>query len=199
MPRRILDVIADVLTLLALAVAGAGHMLPWVDMRVEQPEQKNEAAADADAGYAHGPGRDYRYHEMGNRDRYEPVPIEFQIWHASRSAIALAAAAVLVGLSLVFRLGVLARKFLVLLMFAAMAAAVAFQLMIYSPYPFTGAHRSLETSSLHELDGYFVAMIPSIIAGVLCVLRMGWTMTASAQPAAPRYDLIDKTPDGETT
>ncbi|NQT39328.1 MAG: hypothetical protein HQ581_17660 [Planctomycetes bacterium] len=194
--RRILDVIADVLTLLALAVAGAGHMLPWVEIRVEQPEQKSEAAADA--GQEKRPGRVDHYHHMSDRYRYEPVPIEFQIWHASRSGIALAAAAVLVGLSLVFRLGVIARKFLVLLMFASTAAAVAFQLMIYSPYPFTEAHRSLETSSLHELDGYFVAMIPSIIAGVLCTLRMGWTMTASAQPAAPRYDLLDKAPDGET-
>ena len=127
------------------------------------------------------------------------LKVEFQIWHAARSGVALAVAAAMVGVSLMFRLGVGARKFLVLLMFASVLASVAFQLMIYSPYPFTEAHRSLESSTLHELEGYFVALIPSIIAGIFCVLRMGWTMTATTRPAMSRYDLVEDAPGGEAT
>ena len=173
--RRILDVIADTLILLALAIAGAGHILPWAQVRVPD-EQKT---ADRQGSSAAGAER-HDFHRRGSSS-YEPVPVEFQVWHAKRSGIALGVTALLVGASLALDLGVRARKFLVLLMFAGALAAIAFQLMIYSPYPITDAHRSFDTEFLYEREGFFVALIPSIIACALCVIRMSWTMTASAQ------------------
>ncbi len=165
--RRILDVIADALILLALAIAGAGHILPWAQVRV--PEEKQ---ADV---RAEGPSSAARHREPPHRSypTYEPVPVEFQIWHAKRSGIALGVAALLVGASLALDFGVTARKFLVLLTFAGILAAITFQIMIYSPYPITAAHESFDTSALYEREGFLVALIPSVIACVLCVVRMG--------------------------
>ncbi|MHC4401244.1 MAG: hypothetical protein ACYTG0_16345 [Planctomycetota bacterium] len=79
-----------------------------------------------------------------------------------------------------------ARKLVVLLMFASVAAAIVFQVMIYSPYSFTEAHRTFDPASMRELDGFLVSLIPSVIAGVICVVRMLWTMTASPAPKPSR-------------
>ena len=145
--RRILDVIFDILTLLALAIAGVGHFLPWFTIRGDT----------LDAGLS---------------------PIDFQMWHAAHSGTALGVAALLVGASLVFEFGSRGRKLLVLLMFASVLVSIGFQVMIYTPYPITEAHRQFAECDWSELDGFLVAFVPSIIAGVLCLARMGWTMTA---------------------
>ncbi len=155
--RRILDVIADTLTLLALAIAGVGHFQPWFEIK-----------KDALGGTF--------------------SVVDFQLWHASRSGTALALAALLVGVSLVFNLGVGARKFLVLLMFLAVLAAIGFQMMIYTPYPITEVHPQFADADWYEHDGYLVALISTLIAGVLCLARMGWTMTASSHAKVPRLD-----------
>ncbi|MBN2475349.1 MAG: hypothetical protein JXB62_12125 [Pirellulales bacterium] len=142
--RRILDVITDILTLLALVFAGFGHLLPWIRV--------------GDGGL------------IG-------IPMEFQMWHAARSGIALGAAALLVGASLAFDLGTGARKLLVLLMFAAVLTALVFQVLIFSPYPMSEMHQLLmRDPSWRQDDGFLVALVPSMIAGGLCLVRMAWTM-----------------------
>jgi len=150
--RRIFDVIADILVLLAIAVAAIGHLMPWM---------KNTAGT------------------------LELTTIEFQQWYALRSGAALGAAALLVGFSLVFDPGVRLRKLLVLLTFASVFVAIVFQMMIYSPYTITGAPLLPAGTDPHETDGFLMAVISTVVAGALCLVRMTWTMTASAA-AAPR-------------
>jgi len=142
--RRILDVIVDIATLLALTVAGIGHLLPWIDMREEH---------------------------------LQALPLEFQMWHATRSGLALGAAAFFVLVSLAFDCGPKARRLLVVLVFAGVLTAIVFQILIFSPYPITDDHRLAREASWHADDGFLVALVPSIIAGALCLLRMSWTMT----------------------
>jgi hypothetical protein len=156
--RRILDVITDILTLVALAIAGAGHFLHWANVGMD------------------------RLHAT------QPLPLELQEWQASRSGIALGVAAFLVFISLVFDLGTRTRRFLVIFTFVAVLVAIAFQLVIYSPYPVTQAQQALGNLSVYAANGFLVALIPSIVAAGLCLLRMTWTMTASPNPGERRAD-----------
>jgi len=160
---RVLDTIADLLTLLALAVAGVGQFLPW--MRALSFPKVPLAG-------------------LGGSQAAESM-IEFQMWHVMRSGPALAAAAVLVCLSLVFNPRGLARKILVSLMFAAVFTAVCFEAMIYSPMPITPMHSEFGGIGRMEQPGFFVALVPTIIAGLLCLVRMVWTMAIPARPPAP--------------
>jgi len=170
---RVLDTIADLLTLLALAVAGVGQFLPW--MRTLSLPKVPVAGLVG----------------LGGSQAADSM-IEFQMWHVMRSGPALAAAAVLVCLSLVFNPRGLARKILVSLMFAAVFTAACFETMIYSPMPITPMHSEFGGIGRMELPGFFVALVPTIIAGLLCLVRMVWTMAIPARPAAqaeiPRRD-----------
>jgi hypothetical protein len=168
--RRFLDAVADILTLAALAVAVLGHLAPWIQMQGHVPVPEVPLAglsADSNAAPASGP-----YSQR-------PVPGDLQMWHAMRSAAALGAAALLVGISLTLHLGVRARKIFVLLIFACVLAAIVFQVLIFSPYPITEAHRWLATYPVDRHEGFLFALIPSLIAAGLCLVRMMWTMTAS--------------------
>ena len=168
--RRLLDVIADILILLALAVAGVGHFLPWFEMgdeTVQASAPADDPAADA--------GDDADKEDLGGG----PTAIDFQIWYATRSGAALAVAALLVGVSLAMNLWVGARKILVLLMFASVLAALAFQGMIWSPFPISEIHRQFVDSNWHLNDkAYLVAIVSTAVAAALCLVRMAWTMTA---------------------
>jgi hypothetical protein len=111
-----------------------------------------------------------------------PTAVDFQMWYAVRSGIALVVAALLVGMSLTLDLGVRTRKVLVFLMFASVLVALAFQGMIWTPFPITEIHRQFTNSGwrLHE-EEYLVALVSTAIAGALCLLRMAWTMTVSPE------------------
>ena len=100
---------------------------------------------------------------------------------------ALAVAALLICLSLVFNPGGRNRKVLVLLMFVAVFTAICFQAMIFSPMPITAAHAAFAEIRLTDDIGFYVALVPTIIAGVLCLVRMIWTMTGPSKtlPAEP--------------
>jgi hypothetical protein len=111
--------------------------------------------------------------------------VEFQMWHATHSGTALAVAAVLICLSLVFNPGGKVRKILVVLMFAAVLTAICFQAMIFTPMPITAAHAAFAETRLTSDVGFFVALVPTIIAGVLCLVRMTWTMTGSSKTLPP--------------
>jgi len=185
MARRILDVITDVLTLLALAIAGVGHFLPWFEEYTDRYQERHYDYEREELGVEQI-GEEVAEKEAAGDDREEHVlPIDFQMWHAVRSGIALALAAILVGASLTLDLGVGTRKLLVFLMFVTMLAAIGFQVMICTPYPITEAHRQFASVHWRELDGHLAALIPSVIAGALCLVRMGWTMTASSKPNGP--------------
>ena len=155
---RVLDTIADIATLLALAIAGVGQFLPWVHTITQR--------------------------QMGSGSVVPPTAesvVEFQMWHATHSGTALAVAAVLVCLSLVFNPGGRVRKILVVLMFAAVLTAICFQAMIFTPMPITAAHAAFAETRLTSDVGFFVALVPTIIAGVLCLVRMTWTMTGPSK------------------
>ena len=194
--RRILDVITDVLTLLALAIAGVGHFLPWFE--IQRPYRERGEAYVYDY---HEPGRsetDFRDGERradagGRPSATESLekglpPVDFQMWHAARSGIALAVAALLVGISLTLDLGLGVRKLLVFLMFVSVLMGIGFQVMLFTPYAITEAHRQFAASNWRETETYFVALIPSIIACALCLVRMGWTMPISAEARPPQVD-----------
>jgi hypothetical protein len=155
---RVLDTIADIGTLLALAVAGIGQFLPWVHVLPSRPL-----------------GKGVEVPEVGTS------VVDFQMWHAMHSGTALAVAAVLVCLSLVFNPGGRVRRILVFLMFAAVFAAIAFQAMIFTPMPITAAHAAFAETRLVDEPGFYVALVPTIIAGVLCLVRMIWTMAIPAR------------------
>ena len=253
--RRILDVITDVLMLVALAVAGVGHFLPWFEIREEtvvadasavatdadaeddagdtvaddsesdpanNPDADAGDAPDADAGDAPdaeaGDGSDPDAGDAPDADAEgdpdadagddpgvdagddpdavagddadieagEEAPgggrpaLDFQMWYAARSGIALAVTALLVGMSLTLDLGVGTRKFLVFLMFASVLVALAFEGMIWTPFPITETQRQFAATNwrLNEQQ-YLVAFVSTTIAGGLCVVRMAWTMTVS--------------------
>lgn len=153
--RRFFDILFDVLTLLALAVAGVGHFVKW--FRWDGPP-----AAVAEL-------------------------VEFQGWHAVWSGAALIVLAVLVFLSLTVPLGARARKGVVLLMFFATLAAIIFQVLPFSPY---GRLLHGVVESPHPDGGYFAALIPTVFAGLCCLIRMTWTMGATDHPplATPAFE-----------
>src|SRR5438128_2477863 len=98
--RRVLDVIADVLTLLALVVAAVGHMLPW--FRSMWPMR-------------------------GEEGHTFPVDVmRYQAFHALPSGIALVILGGLVALSLLIAWGPVMRRLLVLLMFLCTLASILF-------------------------------------------------------------------------
>src|SRR5262245_16664155 len=107
--KNVLNVIADILTLMALCVAAIGHVLPWFE-----------------AGYI-------------SRFDGEVYLTEFQHWHAERSGIALGVLAALVALSLLINWGAEFRRIINLLMFGSAFAALLFQLMIFSNFQHTPA------------------------------------------------------------
>jgi hypothetical protein len=172
--RRFLDAAADILTLAALAAAGLGHLAPWIQIEArDQVWGSQQAQRPAESNPALPAS-------VANPHPKQAVPGDLQIWHAMRSGAALGLAALLVGVSLTVSLGVRIKKILVLLMFVCVLAAIVFQILIFSPYPITDAHRSLGMYTLDKHDGFLYALVPSLIAAGLCLLRMTWTMTASS-------------------
>jgi hypothetical protein len=118
-----------------------------------------------------------------------PTPealVDFQMWHVTRSGAALAAAGVLVLLSLTLNLGTAARKLLVVLMFASLATAICYEVMIYTPLPITPAHAEFGQLRLAEQPGFFVALVPTIVAAAVCAARMVWTMAWRSKRDADR-------------
>jgi hypothetical protein len=111
--------------------------------------------------------------------------VEFQMWHVAHSGPALAVAALLVCLSLVFNPTGKLRKTLVFLMFAAVFTAICFEAMIFTPMPITSAHTAFAQTQLNCDSGFFVALVPTIIAGALCLVRMIWTMTGPSMKPLP--------------
>lgn len=177
--RRILDAIADVVVLAALVVAGIGQFMPWV--RVYADGTRNVAPPVK----AVLPGETGAEADLPTAEEL----VEFQMWHVTRSGAALAAAGVLVLLSLTMNLGAAARKLLVVLMFASLVAAICFEAMIFTPLPVTDAHREFGQFRLVGRDGFYVALIPTIIAAVACAARMVWTMAWPSRCEADRPPL----------
>jgi hypothetical protein len=174
--RRVLDAIADVIILAALVVAGIGQFMPWMRIYPDRPHIKTapiKVAVPAEAS------------PVPDRPTTEEL-VEFQMWHVTRSGAALAAAGVLVLLSLTLDLGAAARKLLVVLMFASLAAAICFEVMIYTPLPITPAHAEFGQLRLAEQPGFFVALVPTIIAAVVCAARIVWTMAWRSKRDADR-------------
>jgi hypothetical protein len=167
---RVLDTIADIGTLLALAIAGVGQFLPWVH---------TVTTRQAGSGSAGPP-------------TMESVT-DFQMWHATHSGTALAVAAVLICFSLVFSPGGLVRKVLVFLMFAAVFTAICFQAMVFTPMPITAAHAAFAETRLTSGPGFYVALVPTIIAGMLCLVRMIWTMSGPSK-TLPLAELVSRDP-----
>src|SRR2546423_9445406 len=104
--KNILNVIADILTLVAVSVAAVGHVLPGFKRNLLG------FLPDVDVGLN-----------------------ELQKEHATRSGIALAALAGLIFLSLLFRWGSGMRRLLNLAMFVSAFAALLFELLIFSNLP----------------------------------------------------------------
>ena len=142
--RRILDAIADVVILAALVVAGIGQFMPWMGLyhpgRTPDPTSAIKIALSAEASPAS---------DLPTTDEL----VEFQMWHVTRSGAALAVAGVLVLLSLALNLGAAARKLLVVLMFASLAAAICFEVMIYTPLPITPEHVTIRPGSAYGAAG----------------------------------------------
>jgi hypothetical protein len=105
--KNVLNVIADILTLMALCVAAIGHVLPWFE---SGQFQRGAQAAKVDMAELH----------------------DLQRTYASQSGPALGALGALICLSLIFRWGPTMRRALNLGMFAAAFAALLFELMIFS-------------------------------------------------------------------
>jgi hypothetical protein len=162
--KNVLNVIADILTLLAVCVAAVGHVFPWLNR--ERMGIHEEAAVQ--------------------------WLREFQIWHATRSGIALAVLGALVCLSLVFRFGPTMRRLLNLAMFAGAFIALLFELLIFSNY-FSGEDQ--RQIQMRDTDvGFLLAMVPTCFAVAFCLLRMLWTMPPSRPPSPAQ---LDKRPEPE--
>jgi hypothetical protein len=168
--KNILNVIVDTLTLLALCLAGIGHVLPWFS--------RNNMMFWGQ----HNPG-DLNW--LG----------EFQRWHAMNSGIALGILAFLVCLSLVFNWGSTMRRFLNLAMLASAFAALLFQLLIFSNYD-TWVDRPPLAPNVRPLNldmdvGFYLSVIPTSFAVFFCLVRMLWTMPPN-RPKTPAE--MDKKP-----
>src|SRR5262252_3957128 len=103
--KNVLNVIVDMLTLMALCVAAVGHILPWFDA--------NRFSQDP---------------------YFAELQTDFQQWHAERSGIALAVLGGLVAISLLINWGPECRRVINLLMFVSAFAALIFELMIFSNF-----------------------------------------------------------------
>src|SRR5262249_21345343 len=135
--RNILNVIFDILMLMAIVIAGVGHMLPWFrsDLRTDrliiqrdfkgdfkQEEETRRAAEEA-------------------RRQVSMELMSFQAWPAPGGGIARAVLAFLVALSLLINGGPLMRRILVLAMFAGCLVAIVFITLSVTHYPITKWHR----------------------------------------------------------
>lgn len=166
--KIVLNVIVDMLTLLALCVAAIGHVLPWFDRnRMTNMQVFGRAAVDLAA------------------------LTDFQQWHAVRSGTALGILAMLVCLSLVINWGPAMRRVLNLGMFACAFVALLFELLIFSNYELVGPQRHLQINDTE--GGYGLAMIPTCFALFFCLLRMIWTMPPT-RPTVPAMDLPEMVP-----
>ena len=173
--RSILNVIFDILTLMALVIAGVGHMLPWfrADLRSDRfdvrgfkldwPQQPDRAAE-----------------QEGRRQLWVDL-MSFQAWHASRSGVALAVLAALVALSLLINWGPVPRRVLVLGMFASCLVSILFITLSMTHYPITELHERY-AGRLWTDAGFAVALAPVCFAAGFSLIRMIWTMP----PVRPR-------------
>ena len=191
--RRILDAVADVVILAALVVAGIGQFMPWIGVyrgSTYGTRPARSAVETALSGVkaalpgvkADLPGDATAEPELPTAERVA----EFQMWHVTRSGAALAAAGLLVLLSLTLNVGGVARKFLVVLMFACLAAAICFEAMIFTPLPITPDHAEFGQFRLVQQQGFVVALAPTIVAAVVCAARMVWTMAWRSKRDADR-------------
>ncbi len=156
--KNILNVIADMLTLLAVCLAALGHVLPWFD--------RNRMA------FFRGP-QNIDFQELTVFQR------SYSVW----SGTALGILALLVCVSLLFSWGPAVRRFLNLGMFASAFVALLFELMVFSGYPSPGDQRHLQ---LHDTEGgYLLAMVPTCCAVFFSLVRMLWTMPP-IRPALPQ-------------
>lgn len=178
--RNVLNIIADILTLLAITVAGVGHMLPWFmpPRSYSRPPERPSFGKELKdpLKIQEEQKEDQKKVEEAWREQKEEL-MDFQGWHAIRSGVALGVLTLLVGLSLVFTWGPTARRFLVLLMFVAALTTVVFLTLPYSAYPLTEMHRNISKSQRNFQEYlYLVALIPICIALGITLLRMIWTM-----------------------
>jgi hypothetical protein len=175
--RSLLNVIADILTLVAIAVAGVGHMLPWfrTEGRFDQFnwQGKRELFVEGKAGPRDLEAERQKMEEARQQRAVELM--EFQSWHALRSGVALGGLTILVALSLAISWGPVCRRFLVLLMFGCALAALLFITLSLTHYPITETHRRL-AGTVREDDGFLVALVPTCFALAFCLIRMIWTM-----------------------
>lgn len=188
--KNILNVIADILTLVALSIAAVGHVLNWYDF---------------DRWYRYQPQRTKEFVEKwvdGKREllaeKRQPVmPQEFvdrvmesQYWHASRSGAALGGLAFLIMLSLVFPWGPGMRRLLNLLMFGAAFAALLFEVLFVRGLETPdGIPAGLEWAG----PGFLLALIPTCFAIGFSLIRMIWTMP----PGRPQIPWEQRKPPEE--
>ena len=166
--RNFLNVIADILTLVAVAVSGVGHVLPW--FRAD-PYAMPRLKMDFKDGFKNVP---FQLDEQALHTKNQEY-MEFQAWHVMRSGPALGVLALLTALSLAFPWGAFCRRILVLLMFASAVTAIFFIAIAYSPFPFSDGHRQI-AGQFRESYGFLTSLIPACVAAGICLIRMIWTM-----------------------
>lgn len=192
--RNILNVVFDILLLMAIVIAAVGHMLPWF---------RAEARPDRFGHIQFLDGRDFKIdpkqppdeRRRAEEEARRQLAIElmsFQAWHAFRSGIALAALALLVALSLLINWGTIIRRFLVLGMFGSCLMAILFITLSMTHYPITEWHRQY-AGRLWTDAGFAVALAPACVAAALSLIRMIWTMPP-VRPKAALAGLPDASP-----
>ncbi len=182
--RRVLDVIADILTILALTTAGIGHLGPWFHVSDHRSSYRHGHYTQRDSA-ANADDRDAENEKRVAMQNARRQTTEVQAFYASRSGIALGASAFFVFLSLVAVPGVRLRKILVVFIFLSAVVAMVFQVLPFSPYNDLVFDRSTwPDHHIYEDWGLIMSMIATGIAGGLSLIRMTWTMTASQ----PRHD-----------
>jgi hypothetical protein len=189
--RNILNVVFDILTLMAIVIAGVGHMLPWFrsDLRADRIMGKEFKGDFRDFQQA----EQARHAEDEARRQTSIEIMAFQAWHASRSGVALAVLAVLVSLSLLINWRPLMRRILVLAMFASCLVAILFITLSMTHYPITEWHRQY-AGRLWTDAGFVTALAPTCFAAAFCLIRMIWTMPPVRARPAPPPDLPQATP-----
>jgi hypothetical protein len=168
--KNFLNVIADILTLVALSVAAVGHVLNWYDFDRwyrYQPQRIRDFEKRVDGKLV----QEIRQPALpqGFVDRV----MESQHWHATNSGAALGALAFLVMLSLVFPWGAMMRRLLNLLMFGAAFTALLFEVLFVRGLETPdGLPAGLEWAG----PGFLLALIPTCFAIGFSLIRMIWTM-----------------------
>lgn len=168
--RNFLNVLADILTLLAVAISGIGHMFPWYQPSINMV-------------YSEARETDYqkqlkRQQEMRDEHEAKVLAVQNQLFEmqsdlAIKSGASLGLLALLASASLVIPWGATGRRLLVLLMFASAVSAVVFINMGFSPY---FVPPELSRTMREDYPGFPLALAPACVAGVLCLIRMLWTM-----------------------